>query len=382
MPPNAHAVLSASSAHRWMHCNPSARLEQEFADRETEAAAEGTAAHALCEHKLRRALKMQSKRPVSKYDNDEMEAHTDGYRDFVLEQLAEAKQLCSDPVILIEQRLDFSNYVPDGFGTGDCLIVADKLLHIIDFKYGLGLEVEAEENPQMLLYALGALRLFEHLYDIDTVAMTIYQPRRENVSTWTVPVTDLMEWAETELKPKAERAFRGEGDYSPGEWCTFCRAAVKCRARAEQKLQLAKFEFKLPPVLTDEEIEDILNRIDDLLSWANAIRAYAQDAAVKHGKVWRGYKVVEARTKRRFTDEAAVAEAAKAAGFTDIYKRTLITLTEMERLMGKKKFAEILGDFVEKPIGQPVLAPVADRRPAINTSSATTDFDSLDTEGL
>ena len=185
MPPSKHAVLSASSSHRWLNCNPSARLELEFEDRETEAAAEGTAAHALCEHKLRRALKMRSKKPVSPYDSDEMDAYTDGYVQFVMEALEEARQVCPDSQIMIEQRLDFSCYVPDGFGTGDCLIVSDHLLHIIDFKYGQGVLVEAENNPQMMLYALGALRSFDFLYDVDLVAMTIYQPRRENVSTWT-----------------------------------------------------------------------------------------------------------------------------------------------------------------------------------------------------
>lgn len=165
MPPSKHAVLSASSSHRWLNCNPSARLESEFEDRETEAAAEGTAAHALAEHKLRKALKMRSRKPVSKFDSDEMDIHTDGYVEFVLESLAEAKQHCADPKVLIEQRLDFSCYVPDGFGTGDCLIVADKLLHIIDFKYGQGVLVDAEKNPQMMLYALGALRIFDCLYN-------------------------------------------------------------------------------------------------------------------------------------------------------------------------------------------------------------------------
>ena len=184
MPPNRHAVLSASSSHRWLHCNPSARLEQKFEDRETEAAAEGTAAHALAEHKLRKALKMRSRKPVSKYDSDEMDAYTDGYVEFVLEALEEARQDCPDPKVFIEQRLDFSCYVPDGLGTGDCLIVVDKLLHIIDLKYGQGVLVDATENPQMMLYALGALRIFDYLYDIESVSMTIYQPRRENVSTW------------------------------------------------------------------------------------------------------------------------------------------------------------------------------------------------------
>lgn len=374
MPPNTHAILSASASHRWLNCNPSARLEQEFADRETDAAAEGTAAHALCEHKLRRALKMRSKKPISPYDCDEMDAYTDAYVEFVMEALAEAKQECKDPLVLIEQKLDFSCYVPDGYGTGDCLIVADKLLHIIDFKYGQGVLVDAEQNPQMMLYALGALRLFDSLYDITEVSMSIFQPRRENVSTWTISVDDLLDWAKNTLKPKAELAFKGEGEYTPGSWCQFCKAAVKCRARAEAKLQLARYEFAMPPLLSDEEIEDILLKLDDLTKWANEITAYAQDAAVNHGKVWHGFKLVESRTNRRYTDEEAVAHAANAAGYHDIYKKSLIPITEMERLMGKKTFAEVIGSLVEKPKGRPTLVPASDKRPAIVSTGAEQDF--------
>ena len=369
MPPEKHAKLSASSAHRWMNCNPSANLEREFADKTSEAAAEGSAAHALCEHKLRKALKMRSTRPVSKYDSDEMEMYTDSYVEFVLEQIEVAKQHCTDPFVLIEQRLDFSCYVPDGFGTGDCLIVADKLLHIIDFKYGLGILVEAEENPQMMLYALGALRIFDALYDIDTISMSIFQPRRENVSTWTITVAELEEWAEKTLRPKAELAFKGEGEFNPGPWCTFCKAAVKCRARAEEKLALAQYEFAKPPLLTDEEIEDILSRLDDLTEWANEIAAYAQDAAINHGKQWNGFKLVEGRSIRKYSDETAVVAAASAAGYRDIYKKSLIPITEMEKLMGKKTFAEVLGGLVIKPQGKPTLVPASDKRPAIHTGA-------------
>ena len=253
-----HAILSASGAHRWMNCTPSARLELEFDYNSSEAAAEGTAAHALSEHKLRKALKIRTKKPVSPYHSDEMDSYTDGYVEFVLEVIEQAKQTCSDPLVLIEQRLNFSKYVPDGFGTGDCVIVADGTLHVIDFKYGQGVLVDAEDNPQMKLYALGALELFDGIYDIYTVSMTIYQPRRENVSTSIVSKENLYQWAEEVLKPKAELAFAGEGNYCPGEWCQFCKAAVKCRARAEAKMKLASFEFALPPLLSDEEIAEIL----------------------------------------------------------------------------------------------------------------------------
>ena len=372
-----HAVLSASGAHRWLNCLPSARLELEFVNNESSAAAEGTAAHALCEHKLKKALHMRSKRPVSVYNSDEMEEHSDAYVEFVMEQLELAKRSCTDPLILIEQRLDFSCYVPQGFGTGDCIIIADKKLHIIDFKYGMGVLVDAVDNPQMKLYALGALEIYDSLYDIEEVSMTIFQPRRENVSTWTIRVEDLKDWAEKELKPKAKKAYDGEGEYLPGEWCTFCRAAVKCRARAEEKLKLAQSEFKLPPLLTDSEIEEVLSKLSDLTKWANEIIAYATDAAVNHGKEWHGFKVVEGRSVRKYKDEDAVAEVAKANGYKDIFRQSLITLTEMERLMGKAKFEKILGDLIYKPPGKPTLVPLSDKRPAMNVSNAKNEFNEI-----
>ena len=375
MPPSKHAVLSASSSHRWLNCSPSARLEQEFEDRETEAAAEGTAAHALCEHKLRRALKMQSRKPISKYDCEEMDTHTDNYVQFVLETIAQAKEHCADPIINIEQRLDFSCYVPHGFGTGDCIIIADKTLHIIDFKYGQGVLVEAEQNPQMMLYALGALRIYDTLYDIKDVAMTIYQPRRENISTWTITVSNLLSWAENELVPKAKLAFDGKGEYMPGPWCTFCKAAVKCRARAEEKLALAQYEFAQPPLLTDAEIEEILGKLDDLTRWADEIKSYAQDAALNHGKQWHGYKVVEGRSVRKYSDEEAVIEAANAAGYHDIFRKTLLPITEMEKLMGKQEFAEVLSGLIIKPAGKPTLVPITDKRPAM--TKANIDFNEI-----
>ena len=372
-----HAILSASSSHRWLHCLPSARLELEFEDTSGTAAEEGTAAHALSEHKLKKALHIRSKRPISEYDSDEMEECTDAYVDFVMEQVGLAKQSCNDPIILIEKRLDFSCYVPDGFGTGDCLIISDDRLHIIDFKYGMGVLVDAVDNPQMKLYALGALEIYDSLYDISEVSMTIFQPRRENVSTWTVPVEELKCWAEEELKPKAVKAYNGEGEYIPGEWCTFCKAAVRCRARAEEKLKLAQTEFKMPPLLTDNEIEEILFILPDLTKWANEITAYATDAAVNHGKEWNGFKVVEGRSVRKYKDEDAIAEKAVASGFKEIYRKSLIPMTEMQKLMGKTKFEEILGDLIHKPPGKPTLVPNSDKRPAMNVADAKNEFNEI-----
>ncbi len=366
MPPLKHAVLSASSSHRWLNCTPSAMLEKSFENKESEAAAEGTAAHELCEHKLKKALKRRSKRPVSDYNNDEMEECSDAYVDFVMEQYEQAKQKCKDPVVLIEQRLDFSAYVPDGFGTGDCLIVADDTLHIVDFKYGLGVLVEAEHNPQMMLYALGALAIYQDLYDIEFVAMTIFQPRRENISTWTIPVSELLDWAENELKPKAELAANGEGEYCSGDWCTFCRAKATCRKRAEDNLKMARLDFQDPPLLSDEEVAEVLTQLPDLTKWAAEVQEYALEQATKHGKHWTGFKIVRSVSRRKYTDEEKVAQTAIKAGYEDIYRSTLIPITEMEKLMGKKNFAEILGDLVHKPPGKLTLAPETDKRPAVD----------------
>ena len=360
-----HSLLSASSSHRWLHCPPSARLCEGYDDKGSNFAAEGTDAHALCEYKLRAALGMEAKDPtedLSWYDA-EMEESANGYAAFVMELVEEAKKNCSDLVVLIEQRLDYSRYVAEGFGTGDCVIIADGTLHIVDFKYGRGILVEAKDNPQMMLYALGALELFDCLYDIDTVSMTIFQPRRGNVSTYTLPKADLYEWADTVLAPTAELAWSGEGEYHCGEWCQFCKAKADCRERANANMELAKYEFKQPPLLTDEEVEDILGRIDELIAWASDIRDYALQAAIS-GKHWTGYKLVEGRSNRKYTDERAVVAAVRAAGY-EPYEHKVLGVTAMTTMLGKKQFNDILGGLVTKPQGKPTLVPDSDKRPAM-----------------
>jgi hypothetical protein len=371
---SGHAILSASGAHRWMSCTPSARLEREFDDNSGEAAAEGSAAHALAEHKIKKALKQRSRKPVSQYDCDEMDAHTDDYMSYILEQISEARQLCADPLVLVEQKLDFSSYVPDGFGTGDCVIVGDGRIHVIDLKYGRGVLVSAEENVQMKLYALGALEMFGGIYDISTVAVTVYQPRRENISTWTVTADELRHWANTELRDKAALAFAGDGEFVPGDHCRFCRASTRCRARADEKMKLAKLEFALPPILTDDEVADILSAVADITSWASEIMAYASNAAINHGVKWPGFKLVEGRSVRKYSDEDAVARAVKEAGYKDIYRQSLITLTEMEKLLGKQTFAEVLGGLIVKPNGKPTLVPDTDKRAEISISNVNDEF--------
>ncbi|MGJ4851728.1 DUF2800 domain-containing protein [Bacillota bacterium Meth-B3] len=374
-----HALLSASSSHRWLNCPPSARLCESYPDESSVYAAEGTAAHALCEYRLKQALGMAAEDPVENlsFYNQEMEDCAQAYAAFVQEQLEAARQACPDPVVLVEQRVDFSRWVEGGFGTADCVIIADGALHVVDYKHGQGVLVEAEDNPQMKLYALGALELFDGIYDIDRVFMTIFQPRRDNVSTCMVSKESLYRWAEEALKPAADAAYAGEGPFQSGEWCRFCKAKADCRARAERNLELAEYAFRKPALLTDEEIESILNRIDELTAWAEDVRDYALRAALA-GKRWTGWKLVEGRANRRYIDEHAAAEAVAAAGY-DPYEQKVLGVTAMEKALGKARFQAILGHLVEKPQGKPTLVPERDRRPALDT--AKNDFTEADHHG-
>lgn len=373
MAPNAHALLSASSSHRWLNCPPSARLSENYEDKSSDFAAEGTDAHELCEYKLKKALGQRAKNPTENltWYNEEMEECASGYAEYVMELIAQAKKNCADPVVLIEQRLDYSKYVTDGFGTGDCVIIADGTLNIVDYKHGKGVEVSALDNPQMKLYALGALEIFDSIYDIEDITMTIYQPRIANISTCSIPRDKLIDWAENVLKPTAELAFNGKGEFRCGDWCRFCKARAQCRERANTNLELAKYDFTEPPLLSDNEVEEILDKIDRLVSWANDIKEYALNAAL-NGKQWENRKLVEGRSVRKYTDEAMAALAVKNAGY-EPYEKKLLGITEMQKMLGKEQFNKILGDFVEKPKGKPTLVPMSDKRKAINT--AASDFE-------
>ena len=372
MASKAHAVLSASASHRWLHCPPSARLCETYEDKGSDYAAEGTDAHELCEYKLRKALNMKASDPTENltWYSEEMDDCANGYASYILEQVEAAKETCADPVVLIEQRVDFSRWVPDGFGTADCLISADRTMHVIDFKYGLGVLVSAVENPQMFCYALGALELFDGIYDIENVHLTIFQPRKGNVSEYEISKEALLKWADTVLSPAAKLAFEGEGEFRAGEHCQFCRIKHECRKRAEYNLELAKYDFKMPDVLTNQEISIILEKVDALVAWANDVKEYALSKALD-GEKYEGFKLVEGRAIRRFTDPDKVAEIVKAAG-KNPYEEKLLGLTDMQKLLGKKKFEELLGEYIYKPQGKPTLAPAEDKRPEF--SSATTEF--------
>lgn len=370
----AHARNSPSALHRTLNCPPSLVLGEQFQDEESQYAAEGSAGHALAEHLIKKHLKQRTKRPVSDYYSDDLMEAVEDYVAFVIEKIEDAKRECKSPLFSVEQRVDISEYSPDCFGTADMVIVTDKVAHVIDLKLGRGVEVSAEENPQLMAYGLGVLEMAEMLYDIETVRLTIFQPRINNFSTWDITPDALKTWGEEILKPRSAMALAGAGEFQAGSWCRFCKARNQCRARAEEFLRLAKMEFRQPALLSDDEIAKIISVSDELAKWAADVYAYAQDQAITHGKEWNGYKLVEGRSNRKYSSDDEVAEAAKAAGYTDIYKKTLIGVTEMERLMGKKEFARILGKLVYKPAGKITLVPDTDKREAIKKSTAAADF--------
>lgn len=367
-----HAVLSASSSERWINCPPSARLCEAYEDKGSDYAAEGTDAHTLCEYRLKQALGIPTEDPIENLSwyNEEMEECAAGYAAYVVELLETAKQTCSDPVVMIEQRVDFSRWVRDGFGTADCILIADGVLNIVDYKHGKGVEVSAEGNTQLSLYSLGALEIFDGIYDIDRVCVHIFQPRKSNVVSSMMDKTDLYQWADTELTEKAQLAYKGQGSFSCGEWCRFCKAKAECRERAEANLALARYEFQSPALLDDEEIADILGKVDALTAWASDVKEYALQQAIS-GKEWTGWKLVEGRSNRKYTSEAAVATTVEGAGF-DPYERKVLGVTAMQKMLGKTRFEELLAPYIEKPQGKPTLVPESDKRPAMNT--AKNDF--------
>lgn len=378
----SHALLSPSGASRWLACTPSARLEQQFPESTSSFAEEGTLAHKLGEYLIKQKLgrvsysDMDNWEKQSEYYSESMLEYCDEYATFVVEQYNTALATTPDAQIFLEQRLDITDYVPEGFGTGDVVIISDGTLTLIDLKYGKGVPVYAENNKQMMLYALGALKEFDFLYDISTVSLTIYQPRIDNTSTWEISVYELLFWAEVELKPRAELAFAGEGEYVPGNHCQFCKAKAVCKALADKNLEIARYDFADPALLSDEEIADILNRYNLFVNWINAVEEYALNEAVK-GKIWPGYKLVEGRSNRKYTDENKVAELLLSKHFPEdgIFKKTLKGITAMEHYLGKKPFDAFLGSLIIKPPGKATLVPASDKRREINNlESAKADF--------
>lgn len=370
----AHARFSPSSGKRYLNCHPSLRLEEQFEDEQSPYAAEGTAGHAMAEYLINKHLKKRVKRPVSDYYSDELMEAVEEYVSYGIGEIEQAKKDCDEPFVAVELRVNLDHRVEGCFGTADLVVVDSHKVHIIDLKLGKGVMVDAEKNIQLMIYGLGVLDMLDCLYDIDTVELTIVQPRLEHFSTWEISADELKKWGVDVFEPGAKMALAGEGTYSAGDHCRFCKARYTCRERANEYLRLAQMEFAEPPLLSDEEVAEVLAKADALKKWAEEVYTYAQNEAIVNHREWPGYKLVLGRSNRKYTDEEDVAKAAKEAGYTDIYKSTLIGITEMEKLMGKKKFSEILGAYVYKPDGKVTLVPDSDKREAINLATAEADF--------
>lgn len=385
----AHALLSASGANRWLNCTPSARLEDKYGEHKTSVyAEEGTLAHEMSELYIRHDV-LDNITP-EEFDaglerimahelfNSEMLDVVPIYVEYVATETRAAKEVNPLATTEIEQVLDLTEYVPESFGTADCVIINDDVMEVIDLKYGKGVPVYATHNKQLMLYGLGALRKYDTLFDIKKVKLTIVQPRINNISTWEISVEDLLDWAVNELKPAAELAFSGGGELKSGDWCKFCSLKNKCKALADEQLKMAKYEFADPEMLTDEEVADVLKRVTPLIEWANSVHEYALKQALENKKIWPGYKLVEGTSRRKWIDEDKVAEAIferfPEASEDDIFDMKLKTITNIEKLYGKKVVAEKLSDMIVKPQGKPTLVPAEDKRPALGVEDAINDF--------
>jgi len=385
----AHAKLSASGSEKWMTCTPSARMEEAFPDEGSEFAREGTFAHAVFEQQLLHYLGREVEplpNELMHFDSPALCDYVQEAVNFAIDRIKEAYERCKDPVIYVERRLDFSRWVPEGFGTGDLVIITDELVEVLDLKYGKGIFVDAKDNSQMRLYGLGAYNELANLYTIQKVRMTILQPRLNNYSSEEISLRQLLVWADEAVVPKAKLAWEGEGEFVAGDHCisSFCKARYTCPARAAQALAVAKQEFgpiedaqpPLPETLSIDRVAQLLPKADLVINWFTDLKAYALKQAEK-GTPVPGYKLVEGRSNRKYSDQDAVAKALRAAKIPDeiAYERSLLGITAMETAIGKKKFAEVLGELVTKPEGKPTLVPEGDKRPALTSrASALDDF--------
>ncbi len=415
--PELHALLSASSSKQWLNCPPSARLQEGFPNESSSYAEEGTFAHSVCEYKVKKYLHERVSRPQSEeWYTEEIDQITDVYAEFVISSIEQMKRNGCEPLVLVEERVDYSHIAPSGFGTADMLIIGRDengkgLLHICDFKTGQGVFVDANHNSQMMFYALGGLAAYGYIYEIETVRMSIIQPRLDNISTYEATREELEAWGES-IKATAKLAYEGKGEQKAGDWCRFCRAKPVCKACRDEALALCREEFldldagafsedaqgadaraspdgdteesditapytpdlsapafKQPGLVSMDELVAVLPTLNRISSWIEAVFAYISSEAINHGVPIKGYKVVEGRSKRVFTDTKAVVQTAIDNGYTDLYKQQLITLTEFEKMMGKKRFAELLGDYVAKPLGKLALVPDSDPRSPVDLNN-------------
>lgn len=381
-----HALLSPSSAARWLECTPSARLEADLPDRAGDAASEGTLAHTLGELIIKRQLKIISevtyKRQLkavqaNRFYSDLMLDHCEDYAHYVIKAFGEAQNKTKDAKILLEELIDLSMYIPEGFGTGDVLIVADHVCDFIDLKYGKGILVEATNNRQMILYSLGIVEKYSILFDIREVRMTIYQPRINNFSTWSIDTKSLLIWAEEELKPKAKLAWEGKGNFVPGKHCQFCRVKATCKANSNYQMELAKHAFEEPKLMTPEDVAEVLLKANEFRNWLKAVETHALYESVLNDVTWPGMKLVEGRSNRYITDTAKVISIMKKANYSsDVYlsKPSLLGIGALEKNLGKKELNTLIGKYIDKPVGSPTLVSEDDKRPPFNASAVAADI--------
>lgn len=380
MATSRHALLSPSSSHRWLNCTPSARLEEKVEDQGSSFAEEGTCAHALCEIKLRDLMGYQPEpnefeELKDKWYDKSMEDYTGEYVTLVYGKYLDAQKKDPNALLFIEKTLDFSSWIPESFGTCDAIIVSEGEIEVFDFKYGKGVEVSAVENPQMMIYALGAMVDYDLEYNIKTVRMTIVQPRVSNFSEWEISMADLRKWATETLAVKARLAIMGEGEHQAGGWCKFCKIKARCSALAN-KMMACYTQNEVKELITDEQMGDILTLIPTIKTWCTAVEDYALAQAL-NGKHFKGHKLVEGRAIRKVTDSDTLVARLLDAGHStsDIFKPAeLRSLGDLEKVAGKKKFAELAKGCIEKPQGKPTLAPESDKRQEWNVSSAALDF--------
>ena len=381
---SSHARLSASSAERWINCPGSIKLAEDLhlAGTSSAYADEGTLAHSVAEFKLvgpkkgPKASAERKKWEASEYWCGEMDEATDFYRDEVMAVYVDLLKKDASAIIMAEQRIDLTPWIPDGFGTSDAVVIGAGQIHVFDLKYGKGVKVEAPGNPQLRLYGLGSAHLFKDLYEFDIVVLHIIQPRLDHISEEVNKLEDLEAWGETVVRPAAEEASKGSEKHACGDWCRFCPAKAVCRARAEENLEAARYDFRQPASLSDDEIASIMQITDRLVAWVKDVSDYALQKALD-GTKFEGWKLVTGRSNRKYQNEDKVVEELHKAGYEDamLYERKLLTITAMEKLLGKKQFAKLLEDkgYIVKPIGKPVLVPVTDKREELNTKDAAAE---------
>ena len=370
----AHALLSPSAAHRWMNCTAAPRLEEHIPDSGSAFAEEGTLAHAYCAKHLKEFLHQPTKDEEAeiaelfdKYHTGEMDEYTETYKTIVLEKFNAARARTRDAQLLVEVRLDFTEWMPEAFGTADAVIIADGMMEVIDFKYGKGVKVSAVGNPQMQIYALGAFSRFSFEYNIQRVRMTIVQPRIDNLSEYELSVADLLAWARYQLRPKAEEAFGDKGRQEPGEWCRFCKVKATCRALADTTFEAVEQHPDPKTIAPDEMAGRVLPLLDVIKTWVKGVEDYTLEQALG-GQKYAGFKLVAGRSVRKITDPEAVMGALSGQFAEDAYMkpRELKTITDLEKVIGKKRFSELCGEWIDKPQGKPTLVPESDKRPELS----------------